>query len=144
MRDEDDRGARRLQVAQDREQPIDVGRREGRGRLVEDEHPRLDAEGARDLDDLPLGDGEVPHRPPRVDSLAEQREEARRLRPHGAVVDERASRLAAEEDVLRHVEVGDEARILVDHGDAEAAGFGRRASWSPAGPSTRMVPSSGW
>jgi hypothetical protein len=60
VRDVHDADAARAQLAHHREQPLDVGLRERGGGLVEHEHARLGAEGARDLDQLLLGRAQPP------------------------------------------------------------------------------------
>ena len=62
MRDEDDRGAGRPEVAEDGEEALDVRRRQRRGRLVEDEDAPGGGEGAGDLDELALGDRQLADR----------------------------------------------------------------------------------
>ena len=57
----------RLEVADDAEQLLDLGRGERRGRLVHDDEARLHRQRARDLDHLLLGDGEIADQRHRID-----------------------------------------------------------------------------
>ena len=67
MGDEDDAQPLIAQLADDREQGLDLGLGQRRGRLVHDDHARLHRQRARDLDHLLLGDREVAHQRQRVD-----------------------------------------------------------------------------
>ena len=58
MGDVDDRSALPLERQQRREDAVDLEIRQGRGRLVEDEHAGFARQHAGDLDQLPLADGE--------------------------------------------------------------------------------------
>ena len=53
------------------EQPLDLGARERRGRLVHDQHARVEAERLGDLDDLLVGDRQAAHRALGVEPHAE-------------------------------------------------------------------------
>ena len=67
VRDIDDADAARAQPAQRAQQSLDVGFRQRRGRLVEDQNVRSDRERAGDGDERPLGGGQRrdPARPDR-------------------------------------------------------------------------------
>ena len=60
-----------------------------------------------------------------VERDAEPREDLRRLLAHRLAVDaaDAVGRLAAHEDVLGHRQIGEERRLLVDHGDAGGLGL---------------------
>ena len=119
--DEDDRGATALEFGKKREQPVGLRLRKARGRLVEDEDPRVRRERLGDLDELPRADPE--RRDGRVgrDAQADLRKrllgESRRL---PAIEHAEPSRLATEHDVRGDVEVLGEVELLVDKRDAAA------------------------
>ena len=70
VRGEDDAAALVAQAAHVREEPLDLLLGECRGRLVEEEDPRLAQQGADDLDDLPVRDRQRRRRARRVDAVA--------------------------------------------------------------------------
>ena len=57
MGDEDDAPAALAQAPQHPEQPLDLGRRQGRGRLVQDDDARAGEQDAAELDELLHADG---------------------------------------------------------------------------------------
>ena len=124
MGDEDDGGAGGAKLAQDREEPIDLRRGQGRGRFVQDQQPGIAAQRAGDLDDLALRQRELANRPAKIDILAQPVDERLCLGAHRRHVDPEAARLVAEMDVLGRVQIADQAGILIDHGDAPPAGIG--------------------
>ncbi len=124
MRNEDDRGPLRAELAENGHEPVDLGRRQRRRRLVEDENAGIDHEGAPDLDDLTLRQRQLANRPVDVELFAELPENAPRAFAHRPVVDQQTARLVAEIDVLGGVEVGHQPGVLIDHGDAASAGIG--------------------
>ena len=129
MRDEEQGAALVAQAAGDGEQAVDLDAAQGGGRLVHDEHPGVERDGLRDLDDLLVGDREAERRAVGVDPHAEPREEAERLAPASRLRSMRPSergRLAAHEDVLGDRQVGEERRLLVDDGDAGGLRLGGR------------------
>ena len=120
MRDEEDRVAPGAQRLDDAEQPLDLVRRQRRGRLVHHDHPRVRRQRLRDLDELLIGDREPPSEPVRVEPDAELLEQLGGLAPHPSPVDssEALERLDADEDVLGDAQVGEERRLLEDDRDA--------------------------
>jgi len=127
VRDEHDRHAARAQRTQRRDQRLGARLLERRGRLVEDEHPRLRDEPARDLDELALGQRQRADRPAQRHVEAEVGEHRARAARHLLAPHERpAARLAHREQVGQHVEVLEQAELLRDHRDA-VAGRVRRA-----------------
>ena len=123
VRDEQHGRAVLLQRAHDGEQPLDLGPGERGGRLVHDQHARVEAQRLGDLDDLLVGDREAAHRALGIEADAEAVEQALDLAVHGAAVDplEAAQRVEAHDDVLRDAEVGEQRRLLVDDRDARVA-----------------------
>ena len=128
MRDEHEATALVAQAARDGEEAVDLDAGEGGGRLVHDEHSRVEGDCLGDLDDLLVGDGEALGRAVRVDVHAEPGEERLRLFAHRRAVDaaEAVRGLAAHEDVFGDREVGEERRLLVDDRDARGLRLGRR------------------
>ena len=124
--DEQDRDATRPQVADDREQALDLVRRERRRRLVEDQDARLDRQRLGDLDELLVGHRQAADRRADVELDVELLEQGLRGPPRRAPVEdpEPAGRGVADEHVLGDGQVREEARLLVDDGDAEGAGVG--------------------
>ena len=116
-------GAVLLQRAHDGEQPLDLGAGERGGRLVHDQHARVEAQRLGDLDDLLVGDREAADRALGVEADAEAVEQALDLAVHGAAVDalEPLQRVEAHDDVLRDAEVGEQRGLLVDDRDAGVA-----------------------
>ncbi len=101
---------------------------EARGRLVEDQHPGREVHRPGDRHEVLHRHREAPERRPDIDRQAERRQAFRRAVPHRPAADEAESgRLAAEEQVLRHGEVRQQADLLVDRGDAGPGGVLRRA-----------------
>jgi hypothetical protein len=133
VRDEQDGRVLCLQGADHLEQPVHLGGRQRGGGLVHDDHPRVQRQGLADLDHLLVGDGQAAGGPRRVQRHAEALEDGGRLVVHGPPVDATvalgpgvgAERLAADEHVLRHRQVGEQRRLLVDHRDARRPGGGR-------------------
>ena len=80
VRDEDDRDAPVAQAPDDAEEPLRLGRRQGRRRLVEDQQP-ADAErqGPGDLDELHLADRETGGQGPGIEGRVELGQEGRGL-----------------------------------------------------------------
>ena len=115
--------------AQHLEQPRDLGRRQGGGRLVEDDDARAGEQHARELDELLHADRKIAEARARVDVEAEVLRAARRLARHAAPGDdaEAADRLRAEKDVLGDGEIGRDAELLMHHADAGGPRVARRA-----------------
>ena len=119
--DEQNCDALRLQMPHDLEKPVHLAARYGRGRLVHDQHARVDRQRLDDLDRLPLGDAEHPHRHVRIDVHPQACQQIGGRGGHRGPVDaSHAPRLPADEDVLRNGEIGKEGGMLVDDGDALA------------------------
>ncbi len=85
MADEQDRDAAVAQAADDREQPLDLVGGQRRGRLVEDQHARLDRERLGDLDQLLVRHRQAADRradvEPDVELLEQRLRPARRIAP---------------------------------------------------------------
>ena len=109
-----------LELAHDAHQLVGLLRREHRGRLVEDEHPRVAGERLDDLDALLHADGEVVDERVGVDVEAEPLGDLAHLRARRRQVEPPAGLrlLVAEHDVLGDGEDGDEHEVLVHHADA--------------------------
>ncbi len=101
-------------------QPLELAAGDRRGRLVHDEHARIERQRPGDLDRLALGDGEHLDRQADIDLACGGRSSSSRALPVIAAQSTLPPplRLAADEDVLGHREVGKERRMLVDDGDA--------------------------
>ena len=122
MADEDDRDALVAQTFDDAEEPVDVGLPERRRRLVEDQDPRLPKrQHLGDLDELALGERDLPDLLRRVDRRHSEAAERARgvLRDRPLVDRERARRLGAERDVVCDRQVRQQAQLLVDDADPE-------------------------
>ena len=116
--DEDDGDAVGAQPTHHLEELLHLVGVEARGGLVEDEHARLDVDGAGDRDELLHGDGVVAEGGPRVDVEPEALEGRSGLAVHGAVVDEaEPAGLAAQHHVLRDGQVRHQVDLLVDRAD---------------------------
>ena len=94
---------------------------EHRGRLVEDQHPRVPIEGLEDLDPLLLADRELPDPGAWIDGEPVARPElGHSLLDHAGMEAERAPDvpMVAEDDVLRDRERLHQPEVLVHHADA--------------------------
>jgi hypothetical protein len=114
----DDAEALRSYAAQGLEQHLDLLARQRRGRLVNDEHPRLlpVPEGANDRDPGALGGAELRHRPANVELVAQRAQALLGVAALGAPADapaERGRDLAPERQVLDRAERLDEPEVLV-------------------------------
>ena len=118
--DEEDRHALLAQGVHDAEELLHLVRREGGGRLVHDQDAHVEGDGLGDLDGLLLGEGQPAGRLADVEPHVEPGEDLARLALHPAPVDDLAAVAVADEDVLGDREVGEDHRLLVDGGDAEA------------------------
>ena len=125
VRDEEDCDARLAQRRGHAEQPVDLDGRQRRRRLVHHDHARIERERLCDLDELLLRDRQAAGDAVGVEANPEPLEDRVGLLAHGTAVDAPAGaeRLAADEDVLDDGEVGEERRLLVDHGDPGVAGI---------------------
>ena len=121
---------RRARFAQRPEQPrqgLRLVRRQRRGRLVEDQHPRFAKQRLGDLDHLPSAERQVADRPGEV--VVEPDHVADRPGPlrQRAIVDQaEAAGIGAEPDILGDRERGGEAEFLLDDRDAGLPRLGRR------------------
>ena len=120
VRDVDDRRPVRGELADGGEQELDGVLRERRRRLVEDQEPRRDGEGLRELEQVAAGDAQ------RRDAVLEVargsgRRRAARASPCVDVGIAAPQMLAPDrdEDVLGDRHVGEERRMLVDDRDPE-------------------------
>ena len=119
MGDEDDADAARGELAHDAEQDRDLVTVETRGRLVEDQHPRRQIDGAGDRDDLLDRDRIVAKRRGHVDMKAEPGEQHAGSPAHLAFLNHaKPRRLAAEKQILRHRKIRQQVDLLIDGGDA--------------------------
>ena len=126
--DEDDADLAVAQDAQDLEQRPGAGGAQRRGRLVEDQDPRVGQQRLADLDQLALGEAELGDRGAEVDVEAELVDDRARSGGHLGAVDERAAAgLAQREQVGEHVEVGEDVELLRHDRDAVADRLGRGA-----------------
>jgi hypothetical protein len=97
----------------------------GRG-LVEEEDPRVGDEGFRDLHELPLGERQVADQGAGPDGEAELVEDGLRAIAHLPSVDKPdPHRFPHGIEVAEHVQVGEQAQLLGDHGHAVAHGISR-------------------
>ncbi len=134
MRDVQDGGALRREIADEPEQALHVLGPEAARRLVEHEHAQLPSprsrsrEGAGDLDELTVGERQRIHTHMGVDAPATEGARQRRLhqtRRRRAVEHPEARGLDAERHVRGDVQVGAERELLVHHGEAAGARVGR-------------------
>lgn len=119
--DEEERHSLALQFPQLPEQPLDASGVELGGRLVEDDQPGTEGQGLRDLDELPLLDGEILGPCGGVDAHPVLGEQFRGPPPEPGPADEAAAGAAGleavEEEVLGDGQIGHDHRLLVDAGD---------------------------
>ena len=121
---------------QPREDPEEVGglrfREAGRG-LVEDEDPAVEREGARDLQELPVGRAERAHLVFRTEGQVQLLQQLRSAGAHlpPPQAPEPVRLLAPREDVLGDGEVRKQHLLLVDHADALVEGAAGRRELEP-------------
>ena len=118
--DEDDRRFAGGQLAQRREQLVDLVGNEHGGRLVENQDLGVPVEHLEDLDTLLLADAEVGHELVGVDLQPVTAAEGADPAARRVARDDRPARLATEDDVLPHREVVGEHEVLEHHADAVA------------------------
>ncbi len=118
--DVDDPHAIRRKVADHAEQDLDLGRRKGAGRLVQDQDSGVLRQRLGDLDDLLLADAQMPKGSVRVDLLLQPPHQRRRRLPlkSGVDVDPGAQGFATDEDVFRHRQVRKQVQLLKHDADA--------------------------
>ncbi len=122
VRDVDDGHPIGLELREDaREEQVDLGAGERRGRLVEEEQARAPVHRTQNLQHLALPGAERRHALQRVERQSVAREQGARLFPHALPVDHRehlaARGVAPHEDVLGHREVRRQVELLIDHAD---------------------------
>jgi hypothetical protein len=141
MRDVDHRGAVRGRLPHLAEYALDHVGAERRGRLVEDEDPRLQSQCLRELDQLSLGDAEILHARVAVDVAADSLELCPDPVRPGAVFCPVCLR-NREQHVLAHRQIGQERGMLVHDREPELPrDSGVRPSDSV--PPISIVPESG-
>ena len=119
MRNIDDGDALGLEIRDDAEQDIDLGRAQGRSRLVHDENARVARDGLGDLDQLLLADHQVFDFRARIDRRLQTFEESARLAFLFGVVDpSRSHDLVIDENVLGDREIAEQVQLLEHHADA--------------------------
>jgi hypothetical protein len=125
--DEDDGLPLVDQAADDREEVVDLTRREHRGRLVEDQHVGFAVQRLHQLDALLGAHGQLADLRVGVDGQAVAVAQLTDPAPGQVEIEERAlADLVAQHDVLGDGEDRDELEVLVHHPDARLDG-GRRA-----------------
>ena len=145
MGDEDDRRALIAQGVDDAEELVGFFGGDGRGRLIQNQHPRLGDQRLGDLGHLLQGDAEAAHLRVRIEGMPS----AASCRG-GAPVERRpiddapaSQRLPAEIHVAADVEMGNEIELLMDGADAQLLG-GVGIGQVTGLPSRRISPASGW
>jgi hypothetical protein len=123
VRDQDDRLALFLQLPEDAEQMVGLGRRQHAGRLVEDQDFGAAIERLQDLDPLLQADREFLDDGVGIDLETVFAFEALEFGAclGDAALQQRAA-LGAEHDVFEHGEIVDQHEMLVHHADAERYG----------------------
>ena len=114
MRDIDDSQAAGAEALEHHEEAVHFERRQRRRGLVENQHTRVDREGARDLHHLLLRDTQATDRRRGADAHAELVQERLHRAVHLAALQERAAALAAEPDVLGDRQLRHQREFLVD------------------------------
>ena len=125
--DEDDGGARGLELAHDGDELVGLLRGEHGGGLVEDEDLGVSGQGLDDLHALLDTHGQVLNEGVGVDVEAEAAGDLGDLGRGGTGADDpqRPDRLVTQGDGLGHGEDGHEHEVLVDHADACGHGVAR-------------------
>ncbi len=127
--DEHDRDRALAQPLHDLEQPLDLTQRERCGRLVHDQDARIGRQRARDLDQLLLRAAELLQGHARVASEADRVDQHRGRAADLPTVKapEAIRRHVTEEQVLGDRQIGEQPRMLMDHGNPAAEGIEGRA-----------------
>ena len=113
-----------LEGHQDLHELVHLGRRQGGGGLVQDQHLGVFRQRLGDLGHLHLAHPQILDQGVRRDVQLEPLEQRGGLGVQPVPVDGHAvARLLAQEDVLPHRHVGDEGEFLVDDGDALVDGL---------------------
>ncbi len=129
VRNVDDAQAALAQPAQHGEQALHLESRQRRRRLVQDQHPRVDGERARDLDHLLLGDAQAGDRGGRGDPHAQLVEQRLDGAHHLAAPQEQPAALPAQPDVLGDAQFRHEREFLINDADAAQPNGQRIAGW---------------
>ena len=127
MADEEDGDTVGGQTPHLTEEALDLVRRQRRRRLVHDQHAHVAGHRLGDLDGLLGADGQLRRHRSRIEVDLQLAQDRRRPPVHVTPADEPAAAGGAHEDVLRHREVGEHQRLLVDAGDAQPLGVGGAA-----------------
>jgi hypothetical protein len=112
----EDRAAARSETAQSLEQLLDLLRGQHGGRFVHDQEPRIEQEGAYDLDALPFADAERGDDPARVEFELIGVEHAVELGEQFAL---RQARVETERDIFQHGQRLEQREMLEHHPNAE-------------------------
>ena len=134
VRDEDESAVVGGELTKRDEEVIDLGRREHRGRLIEDEELGVAVQGLEDLGALSLADRELPDVGVGVDVQSVALRHFGQALAHRSHVGHAASPTESEGDVLGDRQGGDQHEVLVDHADAEIDGIGRRSDGDRLAP----------
>src|SRR5919204_3770640 len=120
MRDEDHAGPTLAESAHEGEEALDLGRRECRGRFVENDDTRTRIEHTPDFHHLLPSERERFQRPPYIHLYAQALQVRASLAHHRAPVHrtQPCERLLAQKDIFSNGELLDHAEFLVDHPDA--------------------------
>ncbi len=126
VRDQDDGGAARAQLAQHLEQLERLLRRQHRGRLVEHQQARVAVERLQDLGPLLHADADVLHPRGRDRPAGRSGRTVRATRRSASAMSMNgaAAGLGREDDVLGHRHHRDQHEVLVHHADAGLDGVG--------------------
>ena len=126
--DEDDRHAVGLELADDPHQPLGLGGREARRRLVHDDDARVERQRLGDLEQLALGEREVGDQivdlEVDVEAPQQRRDDALRRPAVDELQRTRRQRLAPDQHIGADVEIVEEVQFLVNEGDARTQRFG--------------------
>ena len=144
VRDEDDADALRRHGAQRHEQAVDLGRRQHRGRLVEDQDAHAAEQRLDDLQPLLLADRQRRHRPVGIERQAELLLDALEAGKPAGAVEPAALAGQADQQVVEHGKARRQMEMLVHHADAGGQRIGGRLDARPACPRPRWCRASAW
>jgi hypothetical protein len=123
VRDQQDGRAAVAQAAQGVEQRLGLGRRQHRGRFVQDQDVRAAVQRLQNLQPLALAHRQVGHRGVQLDLQAGVMHQRFELRPHqGARLVQLPVRLGAQHHVVQRAERVDQHEVLVHHAHAACDG----------------------
>ena len=133
MRDENQPAPTAAQRAHDLEQPLSLQRREGGGRLVENDDAAVERQRLEDFNKLALADAQPADRriEPECRVLAEFAQQRLALPAHLRPIQAPGHAKARQHDVLQHAEIGRERGLLRHQPDAGANGIPRAAMLHP-------------